>query len=709
VAIVSYGTENILNYAAYAFAVDLAYAEHNGYNFQLADPKISNYEPADARWNKVKIVEHALNTWAKDADFLVWLDADLIILDMDMKLETIVANNPEAHLWFSAEHANSHNLVNSGFMIVRNSKFVKWFLNEWWNFGDREFLADQDQFDHVYAHYKEEKRLDLKVAVLPPDALNSEPPAAVHQKDYNQVLHLMGEHTQYRVHAFGTAFDDICRVLNQQSNTLRSPDSTHVRDGNGAREDEDDEAENSEEDYDDDYDDYDDDNEYGEDDENDGSVVSDVDLPPVAKSKPRWKNNWAERGLLPATPLRPQLGVDRNHLVAWALIEYKREFNDLVNQFTDVLGAGRYTEANQVTYMNTCACRYAEVLESIETTWNHADITALRRGVVNRLDRLVGADIRADIATANATSATTANTATAIPNKTAGKMSCVGSHPESGAEVRIKTFYLHLKNVEASEKWKKQTIASGERQVLLYELTGSGRQIIKILPNLEERRKLTGRLIKHANELLKLVPQPRKTAVSETLAELYMGRGMVKKDGNDMEEALEDFQKSLKMKEQIAKEVGDHNLPAALIIVSDALCRLQRYRVSWPYFDRALEIAERRLGPQHQMMAFYLYLAGQGPLAGGDAKTASGFLTRAIAAMEAQPNGMDDLPRARELFAKAQQSLAKNKGGKALPTIDAAEAIRGVDNSKISSSKNTMKKKTKKGGKGKIKPASEEL
>ena len=36
-----------------------------------------------------------------------------------------------------------------------------------------------------------------RIAILPPDALNSDPPAMIQQKPYNQVLHLMVSHRFY--------------------------------------------------------------------------------------------------------------------------------------------------------------------------------------------------------------------------------------------------------------------------------------------------------------------------------------------------------------------------------------------------------------------------------------------------------------------------------------------------------------------------------
>lgn len=75
IGFVTYGTSHIVSYSALAFAINQAYASHNCYLFHIADPNTSNYESADVRWNKVRILEDALSTWAKDVEYLVWLDA----------------------------------------------------------------------------------------------------------------------------------------------------------------------------------------------------------------------------------------------------------------------------------------------------------------------------------------------------------------------------------------------------------------------------------------------------------------------------------------------------------------------------------------------------------------------------------------------------------------------------------------------------------
>jgi len=213
---VTYATEDIWDYTVYTLAINQIYAEQNGYIMRHMDPGTSNYEPFDARWNKVKILEMAIDPitgWARDLTYVMWLDADLVVLDMGMRMEQIVADYPKAHIFLSAEHAGSSTLMNSGAVIVRNSAWSRKFLREWWDYGARNLYSDQEQFDLLYKKHLKDWNLEKFVIVLPPDAINSDPPAMTQQKPFNQVLHLMGEHTPFRVKVFSSGLRELCRHI----------------------------------------------------------------------------------------------------------------------------------------------------------------------------------------------------------------------------------------------------------------------------------------------------------------------------------------------------------------------------------------------------------------------------------------------------------------------------------------------------------------
>jgi hypothetical protein len=85
--------------------------------------------------------------------------------------------------------------MNSGSILVRNSVWSRTFLEEWWTFADRRMYSDQEQFDMLYQHRSRSssQAVDLRknAHILPPEAMNSDPPAMTNMRSHHQVLHLM--------------------------------------------------------------------------------------------------------------------------------------------------------------------------------------------------------------------------------------------------------------------------------------------------------------------------------------------------------------------------------------------------------------------------------------------------------------------------------------------------------------------------------------
>jgi hypothetical protein len=52
----------------------------------------------------------------------MWIDADLIFLDMNLRIEQVAASYPKAHILISAENHGSTTLINSGSILIKNSK-----------------------------------------------------------------------------------------------------------------------------------------------------------------------------------------------------------------------------------------------------------------------------------------------------------------------------------------------------------------------------------------------------------------------------------------------------------------------------------------------------------------------------------------------------------------------------------------------------------
>jgi hypothetical protein len=94
VGIVTYGSENIMDNARYSLGINTAYAAHNGYIIKYYNSTSfkDGSVMADVRWAKIALLRQALdqdNGWARDFDYIAWVDADLVFLDFGLRLELL--------------------------------------------------------------------------------------------------------------------------------------------------------------------------------------------------------------------------------------------------------------------------------------------------------------------------------------------------------------------------------------------------------------------------------------------------------------------------------------------------------------------------------------------------------------------------------------------------------------------------------------------
>ncbi|RYH14979.1 hypothetical protein EON65_32610 [archaeon] len=139
---------------------------------------------------------------------MTYLDADAIVLDFSLAIDKQASSYPNADIILSADIRQG--LMNSGFMIIKNTPWSRQFLQQWWTVADRSTVCDQDAFDLLYQQFSDNDK--AKVRILATDALNSHPPAWKHFSSTSGVLHLMGESANYRAVVFHQAFQSVCQA-----------------------------------------------------------------------------------------------------------------------------------------------------------------------------------------------------------------------------------------------------------------------------------------------------------------------------------------------------------------------------------------------------------------------------------------------------------------------------------------------------------------
>ena len=105
-----------------------AYAERHGWSVVLTSEDLEPARPAS--WSKVKLIRELLPEY----DFVFWIDADAIIVDLERDLLAEVTEDADA--WF-ARHPQAYDagaaVLNAGVFLVRSTPFAEDLLGAVWS------------------------------------------------------------------------------------------------------------------------------------------------------------------------------------------------------------------------------------------------------------------------------------------------------------------------------------------------------------------------------------------------------------------------------------------------------------------------------------------------------------------------------------------------------------------------------------------------
>lgn len=99
----------------------------NKHNYELVY-KFDNWEHSNRHpfWRKLELVMQNLY----DCDYLMWIDADCMFIDINRKLESLIDNSD---LFITKE-----DYIQAGCFLIKNTKETSEFLKYWWDKGEIE-------------------------------------------------------------------------------------------------------------------------------------------------------------------------------------------------------------------------------------------------------------------------------------------------------------------------------------------------------------------------------------------------------------------------------------------------------------------------------------------------------------------------------------------------------------------------------------------
>jgi len=203
ICIVYVYTPNIYPYAKHSILNILSYAEKHSYGVIIYDQLFN--DDVSPCWNKIAAIIENLSKYK----YLIWIDADAIINNFNIKFESFIAIDPSVDLYLCYDIILQKECINSGIMIIKNTE---WSLNLFKNVWNSTFLhGHNDQNVIFYEIVKElypNSKIDLKYSNYcnkinhPKVKIFSENAFNTHILNFNQgdfIIHLMGATENARI------------------------------------------------------------------------------------------------------------------------------------------------------------------------------------------------------------------------------------------------------------------------------------------------------------------------------------------------------------------------------------------------------------------------------------------------------------------------------------------------------------------------------
>lgn len=140
IAIVSLYDENFKELGKYSDLNKQRYAEKHGYDLFLYHSLLDKKRPAS--WSKIKALEKHLNNY----DWLFWVDADALIMNDSIKLESLI--DTKFNFIIAQQERSKH--TNCGVFFIRNSDWSKRLLKD--IYAQKQFINHKN-WEQAAFHY----------------------------------------------------------------------------------------------------------------------------------------------------------------------------------------------------------------------------------------------------------------------------------------------------------------------------------------------------------------------------------------------------------------------------------------------------------------------------------------------------------------------------------------------------------------------------
>ena len=162
--------ESYKRYTRYTTQNKKIYCEKHGYTFIEDDDVYNKDKPIP--WSKLLL----MNKYLSDFDYLVWIDADIYIMNKETKIESLIQKYHDVDIICGSDWR----MVNTGVLIVKNTEFSKEFLQSVYDNNDYDPNSDPnerylnwEQGSFINLHDRNYLNCKEKIQITSPEEINS--------------------------------------------------------------------------------------------------------------------------------------------------------------------------------------------------------------------------------------------------------------------------------------------------------------------------------------------------------------------------------------------------------------------------------------------------------------------------------------------------------------------------------------------------------
>jgi hypothetical protein len=123
ICVVMFYDYNIENYGEINYKINKKYCEK--YNLHIILSNIKKYSNRHSAWERLPLLLDNISNF----DYLIWIDADAFFYIDSNNIIDIINDNLNVNFIFSNDLGNKN--INTGFFIVKNTKYSIEFLTKW--------------------------------------------------------------------------------------------------------------------------------------------------------------------------------------------------------------------------------------------------------------------------------------------------------------------------------------------------------------------------------------------------------------------------------------------------------------------------------------------------------------------------------------------------------------------------------------------------